>query len=498
MKFFFISVALVLISDVARAQTAPSDTTSLPNLSTRQMYHDYDVLVKALLEISPQYEFRKKITGTDIKVFYRENRKKIESIKSHEAFYRLIRSLISANQDSHTSVLRSDYLSPAIFKQFGVSDSAISNSKGWTYFYNKINSGNRLNFQFRYIDGKYYNVVPFTYHGKYYHSGLEITDCNGLPINQYVNSLYPYLVMKWDFVHHIYFADAFFKSFNLSSTDQLTLNFKGDATPAGFIVGDSVMLANQAVAVAPKVKKFIWFADQKILYIRMPAMEVADTDYYASEILKYRNYKIDKIVIDIRDNGGGSDYVWRRLVSNIITEPIIYNVVTLANHNDRVIKLLKGLFDATTTIKVPFLNDLEFYADNNQLDTIPMSDSSIKFNGKVFILQNKNNYSSAGAFLAIGNRVKNFYTLGEPTGTQLGLGINPLIAELPESGIVYRVEPIVEYTDVKAPEDIFHNKVKIPVILTLQNVQDIIQATDRYSGSFLLNKDPMFRKVLGE
>lgn len=498
MKFFFIFIALIFITDVAPAQTAPSDTASLPKLSLQQMYHDYDVLVKTLLEISPQYEFRKKITGTDIHVFYRENRKKIKSIKSHEAFYRLIRTLITANQDSHTSVLRADYMPPAMFKQFGVSDSAISNLKGYTYFYNNINNGNHLNFQFRYINGKYYNVVPFTYRGKYYKSGLEITSCNGLPIKQYVNSLYPYLVMKWDFVHHTYFADAFFKSFNLSSTDHLTLNFKGDATPRRFMVGDSVILANKAVAVAPKIKKFIWFADQKILYIRMPAMEIADTDYYANEILKYRDYKINKIVIDIRDNGGGSDYVWRRLVSNLITEPIIYNVVTLANRNDRVIKLLKGQFDVKSTIKVPFLNNLEFYADNTQTDTIPMSKSSIKFNGKVFILQNKNNYSSAGAFLAIGNRVKSFYTLGEPTGTQLGLGVNPLINELPESGIVYRVEPIIEYSGVKTPDDIFHNKVKIPVILTLQNVQDMIQATDRYSESFLLNKDPLFRKVLSE
>ena len=295
------------------------------------MYHDYDILVKTLLEISLQYEFRKRITGTDIHVFYRENRKKIELINSREAFYRFIRSVITANQDPHTSVLRTDY-PMALFKQFGVSDSAISNLKGYTYFYNKINNGNHLNFQFRYIDGRYYNVVPFTYRGKYYKSGLEITTCNGLPINQYVNSLYPYLVMKWDFVHHTYFADAFFQKLQpVIHRPFDTTTLKDDAAPRRFMVGDSVMLANKAVAVAPKVKKFIWFADQKILYIRMPAMEIADTDYYANEILKYRDYKINKIVIDIRDNGGGSDYVWRRLVSNIITEPIIYNVVTLAN-----------------------------------------------------------------------------------------------------------------------------------------------------------------------
>ena len=497
MKLFFTVMALAFMAGLASAQTAASDTTALPTLSTDQMYHDYDVLVKTLLEISPQYEFRRKITGTDIRVFFRENRQKIASIRSHEAFYRLIRSVVTVNQDAHTSVLRSDY-PLALFKQFGISDSAISHLKGWTYFYNKFNSDNHLNFQFRYIDGKYYNVVPFTYQGKYYRSGLEITGCNGLPIHQYVNSLYPYLVMKWDFVHHRYFADAFFKSFNLSATDELTLTFEGDATARRFIVGDSVVLANQAVAIAPRVKKFIWFADRKILYIRMPVMETADTDYYAHEILKYRDYPIDKIVVDIRDNGGGSDYVWRRLLSNLITEPIIYNVITLANHNDRVIDLLKGQFDVKATIKVPFLHNLEFYADNTEMDTIPMSDSSIKFSGKLFILQNKNNYSSAGAFLAIGNRVSNFYTVGEPTGTQLGLGVNPLVNELPESGIVYRVEPMVEYSDVKVPDDIFHNKVKIPVVLTLQNVQDMIQATDRYSESFLLNKDPLFRKVLGD
>lgn len=497
MKLLFMTIALVLMTAVAPAQTSPSDTTALPKLTAAQMYRDYDTLVKTLLEISPQYEFRRKITGTDIHRFFRQNREKIASIHSREAFYRLIRSVITVNQDSHTSVLRTDY-PLALFKQFGISDTALSRLKGWTYFYNKFNSDNRLNFQFRYIDGKYYNVVPFTYLGKYYPSGLEITHCNGLAINQYVNSLYPWLVMKWDFVHHSYFADAFFKSFNLSSTDRLTLRFKGDDTARKFTVGDSVTLENNAVAVAPKIKKIIWFADRKVLYIRMPVMELADTDYYANEILKYRDSHIDKIVVDIRDNGGGSDYVWRRLLSNLITKPIIYSVTTLANHNDRVIDLLKGQFDVKTTIKVPFLDNREFYADNTETDTIPMNVSSIKFNGKLFILQNKNNYSSAGAFLAIGNRVSNFYTLGEPTGTQLGLGVNPLVNELPESGIVYRVEPLIEYSDVNVPEDIFHNKVKIPVILRLRDVLEMLVATDRYSESFLLDKDPMFRKALSE
>jgi len=467
-----------------------------PILSQQQMYQDYDTLVSTLLQISPQPPFRKELTEFDITRFYKQNRSKIKDIKTLQEFYLLIRSTSTANQDAHTGLMRAELMPADMMKSQGISDSAISYIPAYAVWYAEPAIANHLNLQLSYVNGRYFNMRSFSYKNKIYKRGIELTGCNGKPIKTYVNELYPFLNMKWDVIHHCYFSESFFKSFNLSARDTLNLKFEGIPNDAAFGVADSVSFIGDGLATSFAPKEVVYLPDLKILYIRMPAMSLPDTSFYPEQILRYKNKAINKVVFDIRGNHGGSDWVWRSALSAIIDKPIIITETIIMNRSEKIKRLFTGQFDTSGIINVPLLGNKAFYISYHGNDTVPKSKSSIDYGGKIYVLQDKYIYSSAGAFSTFANMASNFYTVGEHTGAQLGIGMNPAYFELPNSKIIYRVEPVIDYTDVEEASDILHDRVKIPVSLDFQTLVELMTDEDRYSTTFLVVKDPYFKAVL--
>ena len=114
----------------------------------------------------------------------------------------------------------------------------------------------------------------------------------------------------------------------------------------------------------------------------------------------------------------------------------------------------------------------------------------------LFLLQNNNIYSSAGSLAALANYKQGFYTVGQPTGLQLGSGLTPLVFELPNSKILYRIEPVIDYSNVKVPNDIFHDNIKIFVPMTIDDFIRIAKEPELYSNGYLLNRDPVFKETI--
>jgi len=56
--------------------------------------------------------------------------------------------------------------------------------------------------------------------------------------------------------------------------------------------------------------------------------------------------------------------------------------------------------------------------------------------------------------------------IGNSTGWFGGFGSMPWVFILPNSKILYWTEPLLDFTDVKMPEDLFHNHLKIPVTIS--------------------------------
>lgn len=185
----------------------------------------------------------------------------------------------------------------------------------------------------------------------------------------------------------------------------------------------------------------------KVAYLRIKTMDSNRVEEDGKEIRKfYEKVKdYEKLIIDIRGNSGGDDMYW---MANVIS-PLTKKPITVDNYiftrgdygkpfyKARNIKL-KSIDDLDESILEQMPKDIKKNFDYYWISsrTIPPVDP-IDFNGKIYLLVDKIVYSASEAFAAF-CKESGFATLvGETTGGD-GIGIEPLLFYLPNSGLVIR------------------------------------------------------------
>ncbi len=501
--FFACAMSCIILTGTKAsfAQEKPQ-AVELPALTKKQMYADIDDLIDKVRQISPQNQPRKKITGIDPLAELKKMRSRIPQIRSTAEFAFLIRSALTVLQDGHSSLVWNKYLPDDEMKKSGVSDAALALLPVYEKLYVEHNLRNKLNLQLKYIGGEYFNVVPFTVGIRSIAAGMRLTQIDGENVHTFVKRSVPHKrMMRWDFKNSRYYAEDLVKSYNLNDRKAVRFTFESDAAGRLEIdvpVAEGVQLSQNVRTEKSTLKRVAFLADHSLLYVRVPRMSLADADFYPSEIKKTAaGQNIQKVVIDVRDNPGGSDNVWFDILSAIIAGPSEFENFLLANPS----KLMKEKYAEQSSkwekFVAPYLDNTEYAVFASGTAKILPYDDSIKYGGKIYILQNEDIYSSTGSLTAIGVLADNIFTVGSPTGRLLGRGINPLIFELPHSKIVYRIEPVIDFLNVKKASDIFHDQVEIPVDLTIdQYLERMNYAGDVYENDFLLKRDPVFRAVL--
>lgn len=160
---------------------------------------------------------------------------------------------------------------------------------------------------------------------------------------------------------------------------------------------------------------------------------------------KVKDYQA--LVIDIRGNGGGDSRYWSKfLLPQILAEEakstnyifyrggeVIKDFYKAKNTKTKSIDKLD--LSTLKNLPVDIIEEFEYY---EQLNTIVSpSKDSIKFEGNIYLLVDDAVYSSAEA-LATFVKNTNFATIiGEQT-KGAGIGTDPFIAMLPNSGLVFR------------------------------------------------------------
>lgn len=166
-----------------------------------------------------------------------------------------------------------------------------------------------------------------------------------------------------------------------------------------------------------------------------------DIRVFLKEVSEY-----DKLIIDIRGNSGGNDLYWRYGV----VPPLIKDRITVENYYFVRGSYSKKFYESTDGGDLRPLSQL----DDNTMEKLPeevktdfqyygISNMTIEplepvgFKGKIFLLIDNKVFSSAEGFAAFA-KDSGFATLiGVPTMGD-GLSGNPLLASLPNSGIVIR------------------------------------------------------------
>lgn len=190
--------------------------------------------------------------------------------------------------------------------------------------------------------------------------------------------------------------------------------------------------------------------DGKIGYMHLPEMVVPES-LIEKDLVIIEEYlkgmdNYEALVIDIRGNRGGNDLYWESIVSMIIDQDMERSGYVLFRSGEVVDKYLKS-----TAHEVSDINELidlglqdmpnEVRTDFNsyfQVNKIIESKRASNFNGKIYLLVDKNVFSSSESF-AIFAKDSGFATLIGQVTRGDGGGVSPILFNLPNSGLIIRI-----------------------------------------------------------
>lgn len=120
--------------------------------------------------------------------------------------------------------------------------------------------------------------------------------------------------------------------------------------------------------------------------------------------------RIQKIILDVRDNKGGSDRCWHEILSYITQKPI-----TLASKllivNNRHTNAILDMYKIPDSKISPAFSKKQYYFMTDTLSLQPASED-LHYDGKIYILINENTFSSALAFTSIAEKTIILFLLG--------------------------------------------------------------------------------------
>ncbi len=159
---------------------------------------------------------------------------------------------------------------------------------------------------------------------------------------------------------------------------------------------------------------------------------------------KIKNYPI--LIIDIRQNSGGSDSYWmKNIIPPLIKEGIsaeFYILFRGGSYSEPFIKSLGITLAEVSSLDKKLVHTLpeeaaeKFKYAMKHTRTVNSSDY-VGFKGKVYLLVDRKVYSSSESFAAFCKATQWATLVGEKTGGD-GIGIDPLFLSLPNSGYIAR------------------------------------------------------------
>lgn len=154
-------------------------------------------------------------------------------------------------------------------------------------------------------------------------------------------------------------------------------------------------------------------------------------------------FEADYLIIDIQGNSGGSELYWSRLVvSRLIPKPITYFSTQIVRGGEINREYCPEFFEEAESLTGEVCSGLpdELYDGSFYLRKYPCevaASDPIAFRGKIYLLVDRKVFSSAGGWADFCKQTGWATVVGETTGVQ-GIGRDPIVISLPESGLLLR------------------------------------------------------------
>ena len=468
----FILLMLINISNVANEnmQSTKEENISLKELTIDEKLEDFNYLYDTFLKNYPYFQVQKDKLGIDWEKNKNEFKGKVLNTTSNEEFYKALNEILNSLQNIHTDIIHPgnlqntrDAFNSTSFNQWKNilnNKEIIEKNKQWQSLIAK--NTNSLMEQiipvaFYYVEGKYlaYDIGYVDCESFGIKKGEELIAVNNIPIDEYINKKVMSEKVKYDFsrkkpyLSYLTFKEAF--SFNIKLEVKgndgirevsLNSNYYDEINYEinGINSKDNLFLDKD------EGKKLGYIAIKSFYYGNIEKDKQKINNFY-NEIEDYKT-----LIIDIRGNGGGAESYWTDLlVAPLITKELSYKynaiyrdgqyikpfieerigkkIKKLKNKNSKKVnEKLNGVFDE---IGKGFSHYKEFKYD------VKPSKEKINFKGKIYLIVNDEVYSAAESF-SIFSKATGFATLvGSTTGGD-GIGIDPILLPLSNSGLIVR------------------------------------------------------------
>lgn len=195
--------------------------------------------------------------------------------------------------------------------------------------------------------------------------------------------------------------------------------------------------------------KFDIIDEGKTAYIEIKSFRFDNIETDRLKLKKFfemiREYP--NLIIDIRDNSGGSDKYWQDLiVSPNLLEKKTSKRYFLIRESDITTPFLKAKFDENSIFLIENLPNFDSINKENlslfshyviDKKTIYPSENTNRFKGKIWVLTSSKVYSSSENFVMFSQNTDFATLVGTTTGGDGGIA-DPILFPLPNSGLVIR------------------------------------------------------------
>ena len=443
-------IKIIILIFVGIFMFGTSSNCQTVKLSKQEMYAEMDSLISIIEKANPHLEIYKKAMNFDVIEELKKQREKIKDVKNIYDFYNLIDYSISIIPEVHSRFIRDFQLKkpsffvenyPEIFDKSTIKNICKIEKKQKkdikkmkeTYFRNM----SKYIFKLSYFDGEYHLTCPRKIFREtdtiIINAGQILTKINDIPVHDFFKQNredYDFVMLfgdsktRWDFTNKRFYNEGITMPFSfimnktpmyLTFVDKTTnqeikfsmLNQRSDF---------SVMLGDQNTY---ERKKTIVRMIDSVLFIKIPTMKPDDMPFYEEEISKVaKDKEIKKVIIDVRGNKGGSDNVWHHVLS-LITDTTLCRHANLGFNNNSILEQnLSYPVDSFLLYHDSRLNkDYRLLSLDEDCNNINPHEKSIRYNGKIYVLHDRNSFSSSAALLAFALTNDKVVAVGTPTGT---------------------------------------------------------------------------------
>jgi hypothetical protein len=503
-------VIILVTSDIVAQQ----QKFEPPMLTKEQMYEDFDQLVTIIENCNVQWPIRKEVTGYDVPAEIRKLRSNIDTmmpIHSLNEFNDLLNTILDYVMDAHTR--EAYYFNPMYENLNGIDTVFLKNMEAYcksSAYRNKPRP-------------YYFSIYPKYYEGDYYMRGnhnlvgrkkdtlnihfMKVIAYNGVDFKQYVANNYK---DSWDYKRKEFYRNKWWLPIPYAGTikgeqDGKIIEFDITAYPGQLINVKTAANLKDVPKLSfytwdlTKEKKVYYFSKESVLYIYLDKMIEDSTlsEFYDKIKTVGKNKKLKKVIIDVRDNKGGSDYVWHKTLSTIIKDTLPYMIQLAFNDNEMMREKLSDYQEVTHFDKISWLDNHSYGILSDTTIKIVPDSNSLKYSGKIYILTDEGTYSAAHSLVTYAEYLPQLVSVGCSTGQMVGFGIAPLLFQLKHSKFSFRLACTMDITHCTKPIDVYHDFPEIEVIPTIE--EDLIYPWSGYdikSKEYLYQYDSMFKKVL--